>query len=41
LDIPYRSKDPRIHDNAWYCNPSGRRLRRVTAESLSPQGPLQ
>jgi hypothetical protein len=39
--VRYRNKDPRIDDNAWYYNPTARRLRRVRADTLSDAiGPL-
>jgi hypothetical protein len=39
--IRLRSKDPSVDDDAWYYNPSSRRLRNVTAQSLSDaMGPL-
>ncbi len=33
--VRYRYVDPDIDDNAWFYNPRGRRLRRVTPEALS------
>src|SRR5262249_31563310 len=33
--VRYRSRDPKAEDNAWFFNPTGRRLKRVNAESLS------
>ncbi len=39
--IRYRNKDPKLDDNAWFYSPHARKLRRVTADTLSDtMGPL-